>query len=333
MPASSSSRSSFELAILAPLYNEEEVVSETLRRLDAVLDSMAQPTEVILVDDGSSDSTPLILQQKALADSRYQCVLLSRNFGHTLALSAGMSVIRATEALFIIDGDLQDPPELLPTFLKKFREGYDVVYGIRRQRKEGPLKRTAYHMAYRMIRAFASLDLPPDSGDFALVSRRVTDLMNAMPESSRYLRGMRAWVGFKQTGIEYERSARMAGETKYSLNALIRLAFKGIINFSELPVRFITWAGGLSVTLALVYLIYTVLRQWLYHDVPSGFTALVALSVLFHGVTLLSIGLIGEYILRIFMQQKGRPLFVVRTHVRDGMPVSDSHFNHPSPSS
>jgi polyisoprenyl-phosphate glycosyltransferase len=175
------------------------------------MDSLDLSIEVVLIDDGSRDNTPLLMRQLALLDPRYHCVFLSRNHGHQLALTAGIASARGSEALFIIDGDLQDPPELLPEFYKEFKEGNDVVYAVRRKRKENAFKKTGYYLFYRLLKSISYVDIPLDSGDFALISRRVADVLIQMPEESRYLRGMRSWVGFNQKGLEYERDERVAG--------------------------------------------------------------------------------------------------------------------------
>lgn len=279
--------------------------------------------EVVLIDDGSRDNTALLMQQLALTDSRYQCVFLSRNYGHQIALSAGIQAARGSEALFIIDGDLQDPPELLPTFYEKYKEGYDVVYAIRKKRKEGWLKRTAYAAFYRFMRSISYVDMPLDSGDFSLISRRVADVLNKMPEESRFIRGMRSWIGFKQIGVAYERDARVAGESKYSFKMLQRLAYNGIFNFSEYPIKVITRLGMLTIGIAVLYLLQTLIKRFIFHDVPQGFTALLFFIILFSGMQLIALGLIGEYVLRIFFQAKGRPLYVIREIIKDGQRTTD----------
>jgi polyisoprenyl-phosphate glycosyltransferase len=303
------------ISIVAPLYNEAAALPHLLARLDALLASTNLAVEVLLVDDGSVDETGDLIRQKALADARYQAVLLSRNFGHQIAVSAGMNHALGEEALFIIDGDLQDPPELLGAFYEKLQLGYDVVYGVRRARKEGFAKTSAYAIFYRILQQLAHIDIPLDSGDFCMISRRVADVMVGMPEESRFLRGMRAWVGYRQCGIEYERDERVAGSPKYTLAALFKLAYNGIFNFSELPVRAISFLGATTTGLGFLYLFYTVVRHYALGDVPVGFTAQILLIVLFGGINLLCIGILGEYVLRSFFQLKNRPLFLVREHV------------------
>lgn len=305
-----------QISIVAPLYNETESFPRLIERLNAVMDKSPLAIEVVLIDDGSRDNTAVLMQQLALTDSRYHCVFLSRNYGHQIALSAGIAAACGSEALFIIDGDLQDPPELLTKFFEKHQEGYDVVYAVRKKRKENWFKRIAYTLFYRVIRSISYVDMPLDSGDFSLISRRVADVLKQMPEESRFIRGMRSWIGFRQIGIEYERDARLAGESKYSFEMLKRLAYNGIFNFSEFPIKLITRLGMLTISVAVIYLIQTLIKRFIYHDVPQGFTALLFVIVLFSGVQLIALGLIGEYVLRIFFQSKGRPLYVVRDIIR-----------------
>ncbi|GAB3948278.1 glycosyltransferase family 2 protein [Spirosoma harenae] len=306
-----------QISIVAPLYNETESFPRLVARLNAVMEASPLSIEVVLIDDGSRDDTAVLMQQVALTDNRYHCVFLSRNYGHQIALTAGIAAARGTEALFIIDGDLQDPPELLTDFYQKYQEGYDVVYAVRKKRKENWAKRTAYALFYRFMRSISYVDMPLDSGDFSLISRRVADVLNQMPEESRFIRGMRSWIGFRQIGFEYERDARQAGESKYSFKMLQRLAYNGIFNFSEYPIKVITRLGMATIGVALIYLIQTLIKRFIYHDVPQGFTALLFVIVLFSGVQLIALGLIGEYVLRLFFQAKGRPLYVLREVIRD----------------
>ena len=306
-----------QISIVAPLYNEAESLPHLVARLNAVMDASPLCIEVVLVDDGSRDDTAASMQQLALTDGRYHCVFLSRNYGHQIALTAGMAVARATEALFIIDGDLQDPPELLPEFYAKIGEGYDVVYAVRKKRKESWFKRVAYSTFYRLMRSISYVDIPLDSGDFSLISRRVADVLSQMPEESRFIRGMRSWIGFRQIGVEYERDARQAGESKYSFKMLRKLAYNGIFNFSEYPIKLVTRLGMITLGVATLYLIQTLIKKYVYGDVPQGFTALLFVIILFSGVQLIALGMIGEYVLRIFFQTKGRPLYVVREVIRE----------------
>jgi dolichol-phosphate mannosyltransferase len=304
-------KSGIEISFVIPLYNEEENFNQLTGRLNSLLDSLPYSIEVVLVNDGSRDNTPVLMNNLALSDTRYQCVFLSRNHGHQLALTAGLSVARASRAVLILDGDLQDPPELIPEFMAKLDEGYDVIYGVRKKRKESLIKRIAYWSYYRLMNGIAQIDLPLDSGDFGMISRKALNYLNAMPEQSRYIRGMRTWIGFRQIGIEYERSARFAGETKYSWKKLFELAYSGIFNFSSFPVKFITRLGIMSLIIAGFYLLYVLTLKFFFDGVPDGYTSLIAAIIMFSGVQLISLGIIGEYVLRIYQQSQQRPLFII----------------------
>lgn len=306
-----------QISIVIPLYNEEEIFPLLKQRLLALIADSKQSIEIIMVNDGSKDKTPELMKELANQNPHFVAVLLSRNFGHQTAVSAGLSVVNATEAVLVIDGDLQDPPELLPLFYKKFKEGNDVVYAVRKKRKEGIFKKTAYHLFYRILNSISYIQLPLDSGDFCLMSRKVVDTLNSMPEESRYIRGMRTWVGFKQVGLEYERAERAAGEPKYDFKMLLGLAYNGIFNFSEYPIKVVTRIGALGVIVAMLYLFYVlILKFFTSVVVPTGFTALLFTIILFGSLQLISIGMIGEYIIRIFFQVKQRPLFIIDEIVR-----------------
>lgn len=307
-----------EVSIVIPLFNEEKVFSRLTERLDRVISELPFSCEVVLIDDGSQDTTASLIRSKCKTDQRYQGIILSRNHGHQLALSAGLSKIRGTKAAMVMDGDLQDPPELIGEFYQLLLAGNDVIYAVRKNRKEGPLKKLAYWAYYRLQKAVSNFAIPIDSGDFGMMSRRVVDQLNVMPEQSRYLRGMRSWVGFKQTAYAYDRSERSEGDSKYSMRQLLNLAFNGIFNFSEFPIRFITRLGMGTILIALVYLGITVYKKLFIGDVPLGFTALIMAIVLFSGVQLISIGIIGEYVIRIFFQVKNRPLFIIAEHLEGG---------------
>ena len=304
-----------QVSIVIPLYNESEVLPHLIERINKLINSSSLSIEVVLVDDGSKDNTAEQILQLSLADGRYQSVLLARNYGHPLALTAGLAAATATEAVMVIDGDLQDPPELLHTFYELYKQGNDVIYAVRKKRKEAPLKKFAYHLFYRILKSISYVDIPLDSGDFSMMSRRIVDVLNKMPEESRYIRGMRTWIGFKQVGYEYERDERMAGDSKYSFKKLLQLAYNGIFNFSEFPIKLITNMGFFSISVSLIYLVYNIIKKYVYHAVPEGFTALLFAIVLFSGVQLFSLGIIGEYVLRIFFQVKGRPLYIVKKRI------------------
>jgi dolichol-phosphate mannosyltransferase len=272
---------------------------------------------VILVNDGSADNTAQLIEDICKQDRRFTGVLLSRNHGHQLAVTAGLAHSRGKKGAMIIDGDLQDPPELVVDFFDLLQQGYDVIYAIRKNRKEGVLKKAAYWLYYRIQKKISNFNIPIDSGDFSMLSKRVVDTMNAMPEQSRYLRGMRSWVGFKQLGYEYDRDERQAGETKYSWSKLFELAFNGIFNFSDFPVKIITRLGFISIVLSLIYITYILIHKLVFNDVPQGFTTTIFAIILFSGVQLLSLGLIGEYVLRIYDQVRNRPLYVIDKVIRD----------------
>lgn len=307
-----------QVNIVVPLYNEEEVFHLLRDRLTGVLNNTRLRVEVIMVDDGGKDKTAQLMADLSRTDKRFQSVFLSRNFGHQFALSAGLKYVNATDAVFIIDGDLQDPPELLDEFFAYYEKGYDVVYAVRKKRKETFAKRMAYKMYYRLLKRVANLDIPLDSGDFSLVSRRVINIMNAMPEESRYLRGMRSWIGFKQIGVEYERSERSAGDSKYSWKQLYKLAMNGIFNFSEYPIKVTFALGVVALISALLFFGYTLFSRLVMNEVPEGFTSLLFTIIMFSGVQLIALGLIGEYVIRIFFQVKDRPLFIVKERIVNG---------------
>ncbi len=307
-----------DISIVVPLYNEAQVFEQLVQRLTSVIKETKFSCEVILIDDGSTDITSQLIEEICKKDSRFTGILLSRNYGHQLAVSAGLANVRGQKGAMIIDGDLQDPPELVNEFYELLVNGYDVIYAIRKNRKESFLKKVAYSTYYRLQKKISSFNIPIDSGDFSMLSRRVVDNMNNMPEQSRYLRGMRAWVGFRQIGYEYDRDERQAGETKYSWKKLFELAFNGIFNFSDFPIKFITRLGFFTVIFSLIYFGYNIYRKLIYDDVPQGFTATILAIILFSGVQLISLGLIGEYVLRIYNQVRNRPLFVIDKIIQDG---------------
>ena len=304
-----------QINILVPLYNEEAVFGSLISRLQNLIKSTALSIEVILIDDGSTDSTPLLIKELAMSDEKFQAVFLSRNFGHQMALSAGLKYFTASEAIFIIDGDLQDPPELLEELYLHYKKGYDVVYAVRKKRRESWLMRKMYSFFYRFLKKISYIDIPLDTGDFSLISTRVAKHLNRMPEESRFLRGMRSWIGYKQIGIEYERSERQSGESKYTIKRLFELALNGIFNFSVYPVKFITNLGLFTIIVSVAYFLYTAYVKIFLDGTPQGFTALLFVIILFGGIQMLSLGLIGEYVLRIFFQVKDRPLFIVRERI------------------
>ena len=299
------------VSVAIPVYNEEAVLPELLRRTHAVLDGIpGGPHQIVLVDDGSSDHTPELLEAAAEEDSRLVVVVLSRNFGHQTALAAALDQVSG-DAVVLMDGDLQDPPEAIPILVETYRQGYDVVYAQRVARKESWWLRFCYYVFYRLLALLSPVQLPLDAGDFGLMSRRVVDEIRRMPEHHRYLRGMRSWVGFRQIGIPIERSVRSAGRTKYSPLKLLKLASDGIFAFSIVPLRAVTIVGAIAIALSLLYTLYAVYVKFWLHS-PQGFTALVVVITFLSGVNLFSLGIIGEYVGRIYEEAKARPHYVVQ---------------------
>jgi polyisoprenyl-phosphate glycosyltransferase len=300
------------VSLALPVFNEEALIHELVSRCLAVLDATpGGPHEICIVDDGSRDQTLELLRQAASGDSRLKVIALSRNFGHQTAITAALD--HATgDVVLVMDGDLQDPPELLPSFLERYREGFEVVYARRRARKESWPLRMAYHLFYRVIAVLSDIALPVDSGDFALLSRRVVDALKQTPEHNRYLRGLRTWVGFRQCPLVVDRAARAAGDSKYSIGKLIRLAFDGIFAFSLVPLRAATVLGSVVITLSLFYGLYALAALLLYGSPPRGFTGLLLVMVFTSGVQLMFLGVLGEYIGRIYQEVKRRPHYFIQ---------------------
>lgn len=299
------------VSVAVPVYNEESVIPELLRRTLTVLDEIpGGPHEIVLVDDGSTDQAYTLLEDAVADDPRIVVVALSRNFGHQAALSAALDFVSG-DVVVAMDGDLQDAPEVIPRFLEEYHKGFDVVYAVRVNRKEGWLLRFCYRLFYRVIASLADSRLPEGAGDFALMSRRVVDLVRQAPERHRYLRGLRSWAGFRQTGIPVERDARHSGRSKYSVRKLFQLAFDGILSFSTVPLRAAMLAGTLAVAASVLFALYSVAVRVFSGQAPQGFTAQIVVFTFLSGVQLLFLGVIGEYVGRIFEQVKQRPLYVV----------------------
>ena len=299
------------VSVVLPVYNEKDNLQALHQRLEQALEGDGVAYEIIFVDDGSSDASYCILQRLAAEDQHVRVVQLARNFGHQIAISAGLDFAQG-DAVIVMDADLQDPPEVLPRFVAKWREGYEVVYAIRRKRKEHVLKRLAYASFYRLLQPLASIDIPLDSGDFCIMDRRVVDLLKAMPERNRFLRGIRSWVGFRQIGLEYERDARFAGETKYTLTKLVKLAVDGLVSFSYLPLRLASVMGFVVSLVAFALGARTLYMKLRYPTFIAGFTTIVVGVTLLGGIQLITLGIAGEYIGRIFDEVKQRPLYTVR---------------------
>jgi len=299
------------LSVAIPVYNEEEILPELLRRLRAVLSQVpGGPHEIVIVDDGSTDRTPDILRHEAAHDPTITGVVFSRNFGHQAALTAALDHVTG-DATIVMDGDLQDAPENIPAFLEKYHDGYDVVYARRLRRKEAWWMRLSYYSFYRLITLLSDTKLPLDAGDFGLMSRRVVNEIRSMPEHHRYLRGLRSWVGFRQTNVPVERAGRYAGEPKYSGLKLVKLAMDGIFSFSIVPLRFATLLGALTMSVAMAYAIYSLYVRFVEGRSPVGFTALIIFIIFLAGVQLFFMGIIGEYVGRLFEASKARPNYIV----------------------
>jgi dolichol-phosphate mannosyltransferase len=321
----------FRLSVAIPLHNEEAGIPELLRRLGGVLDAIpGGPHEMVLVDDGSRDRTLEMLQAAARRDPRLVIVALSRNFGHQAALSAALDYVSG-DVVVAMDGDLQDRPEAIPTLLAKHREGFDVVYAQRVKRKESWPLRLSYFVFYRLLASLADTKLPLDSGDFALMSRQVVDQMRAAPEHNRYLRGLRSWVGFRQTGVIVERDERFAGTTNYGPLKLLKLASDGLFSFSIVPLRAAAMLGLIAILLSLAFSLYTLYAKLFLDRTPAGFTSIMLFMSFLTGVQLFFLGVIGEYIGRIYQETKRRPLYVVGSVVRQGagMPIETHRFVTP----
>lgn len=304
------------VSVAVPIFNEEGSLPELIRRLQTVLDSLpGGPHEMVFVDDGSSDRSLDVLAEHAATDSRIVVIELSRNFGHQTAVTAAIDHVEGDVAV-VMDGDLQDLPEAIPSFLEHYSKGYDVVYARRINRKENVLLKLSYHLAYRFISRLSDMRLPLDAGDFSLLSRRVVEALRQMPERHRYVRGLRAWVGFRQIGIDVERARRSSGETKYSLSKLVRLAVDGIVSFSIVPLRASILIGLAGICASVAYTTYAVVMKLFFDRSPAGFTALVVVIVFLAALQFVVLGVLGEYVGRIYEETKRRPLYLVRKIVR-----------------
>lgn len=300
-------------SVVVPIYNEECSIEALLQRLAVVVSTLpGYQWELVLVDDGSSDRTvELVQKHRPLFPGIVRLVEFSRNFGQQPALLAGLQESRG-QFVILIDADLQDPPEMFSRFIQKFQEGYEVVYAVRKSRKEIWLKRWAYSLFYRLLDWMAETNIPLDSGDFGLISRRVADFMVQHPDKDLFLRALRNWAGFRQIGVEYDRPERAAGETKYTLRKLFKLAGSGIFGYSTLPLRFSTMLGLISVVMCIGYGIYAIVGKLVYANNPPGWTSLMVIMLFLGGVQLISVGLLGEYIGRIYRQVQPRPHFIIK---------------------
>jgi dolichol-phosphate mannosyltransferase len=304
------------LSVVVPCYNEEAVLRATHERLTSVLAGMSTiEYEVIFVNDGSRDDTQLILTQLQLVDHHVRVLLLSRNFGHQIAVTAGLEHASG-DAVVILDADLQDPPEVIHEMLLRYQDGYDVVYGQRSDRVgETLFKRSTAFFFYRLMRLLIHPDLPADTGDFRLMSRQVVDALLQLRERHRFLRGMVAWLGFAQTAVKYSRAGRAAGRTKYNLRKMLTLAWNASVSFSPAPLRVSLMAGVFIAMFGACYGLYAMIHALVLQDTVPGWTTLVVLVCLIGGWILISIGVLGEYVAKLFEEVKGRPLYVLAKRV------------------
>lgn len=299
-------------SIVVPVYNEEEVIHETYHRLTEVMHSTKEAYELLFVNDGSRDRTAEIIKEYSEQDPAVVLLDFARNFGHQIAITAGMDYARG-EAVVVIDADLQDPPELILEMIEKWRQGFDVVYAKRTKRKgETYFKKQTAAMFYRFLRAMTDIDIPLDTGDFRLLDRKVCNQMNSIQEKNRFVRGLVSWVGFKQIAVEYERDERLAGESKYPLKKMLKLSMDGITSFSYKPLKLASYAGVTLSGIGFIYLLVVLYLKLFTDSTITGWSSLIVIQLFFSGIILIILGMIGEYIGRIYDETKNRPLYIVR---------------------
>lgn len=302
-----------KVSVVIPMYYEEEVANECYQRMKGVLTAIANyEYEIVFINDGSKDKTLEILEEIAKEDKNVKVLSFSRNFGHQCAVTAGIKHVSG-DAIVIIDADLQDPPELIPEMLKLWEQGYEVIYGKRKLREgESKFKLLTAKMFYQTLNALSDVDIPKDTGDFRLVDKKVVDVINELPEHNKFLRGLFSWVGFKQTPFEYERKERFAGETKYPLKKMLKLASDGIISFSTKPLKMVGGLGIISVFASFVILIYSLLSYiFKWNSLTAGWTSLMVTFTFLSGIILISLWMMSEYIARIYDEVKGRPQYII----------------------
>ena len=300
------------LSVVVPIFNEEENLPELRRRLKSVVEELRfTQSEVLLVSDGSSDRSEAMIRSIVAEDPLFKGIFLTRNFGHQAAVSVGLSQAKGS-VVVVIDGDLQDPPEAIPLLVRAIDDGADVAYAVRKHRKENVLKRVAYSVFYRLLQRLADIDIPLDSGDFSCLTRPVVDAMLKLPERNRFVRGLRAWVGYRQVGVEYERAARFAGTPKYTFRKLLGLAYDGLFSFSMLPIRLIQFLGFAASAIALLIACVYVVCYFLATSFPVGFATLTVSIWFLSGVQLLFLGIVGEYVVRTCDEVRRRPIALVR---------------------
>ncbi len=307
-----------KISVILPVFNERENLDELLRRSLPVLEASSGGSfEMIFVDDGSNDGSAEILDAYQQRDPRLKVVHFSRNFGHQAALQCGLDQAQGN-VVVLMDSDLQDPPELLHDFLARWREGYNVVFAIRTKRKENAVKKAAYYAFYRTMKAIAEIDVPLDAGDFCLLDRRVVQVLVGLPERNRFLRGLRSWVGFQQIGVPYERGARHSGTPKYTPSKLFKLALAGYVGFSSMPLRLASWLGFISAGIGFAIGAWAVIVKLAGVVTPIGWASTIAVTLFVGGMQLFVVGIVGEYLSRMYDEVRKRPLYVVRSRVGFG---------------
>jgi dolichol-phosphate mannosyltransferase len=298
-------------SIIAPVYNEKDCLDVLVSRISEVMETTKEPWELVIVDDGSQDGSTEIIRRLAKQDSRVRPVIFARNFGHQVAVTAGMDYSRG-KAVVIIDADLQDPPEVILEMIEKWKEGYQVVYAVRAEREgETWFKRTTASVFHRLISKITDINIPLDTGDFRLMDRKVVDVMGKMRETHRFLRGMSSWVGFKQIGVSYKRAARFAGKTKYPVKKMLGLALNAITSFSYFPLQLATYLGFISAGISILAIPIVIIVRLITQQAFLGQATTLIAVLFFGGVQLISLGILGEYVGRIYDEVKGRPLYIV----------------------
>lgn len=303
-----------KLGLIIPCYNEEAVLPKLLAGLEKMQESSDLRINVLFIDDGSRDRTFELITEAALKNRSIACLRFSRNFGHQIAVAAGLRYVEG-DVVGVLDADLQDPPEVMLKMVDKWAEGYDVVYGVRQNRKEGVMLRGAYALFYRLLKRVANVELPLDAGDFCVMDRRVVDCLKRMPEHAPFIRGLRGWAGFKQTGFPYDRAARAGGESKYDFSKLLNLAVQGLVSFSSVPLRLATWFGLFASAVGFCLMVWALVSALVLDKVPPGWASLAVMVLFFGGVQLIVMGIIGEYVGRIFDEVKNRPHFIIDSSV------------------
>lgn len=302
-------------SVVIPMYNEEAVIGETYKRLKNVMEGLGQTYELIFINDGSRDRSAHLVYELSHTDSTIRLLDFSRNFGHQAAVMAGLEYASGT-CVVIIDADLQDPPEVIPEMIQKWKEGYEVVYGKRLKRKgDTPFKKATAFLFYRFLRAMTNNDIPMDTGDFRLIDRKVCDVMKNLQEKNKYIRGLVSWIGFRQIPVEYNREERWAGKSKYPLKKMLRFAMDAITSFSYKPLKLATYLGFLLSLSGFIYLLVVIYQRLFTHTTISGWTSIVVINLFFNGIVLIILGIIGEYIGRIYEEAKNRPSYIIREKI------------------